>query len=44
MRAKEISGWVPDFVEENEEETDREDEINGDELIGDDMGLSKCAN
>nr|GEX44453.1 RNA-directed DNA polymerase, eukaryota [Tanacetum cinerariifolium] len=26
--AKEISGWVPDFVEENEEESDTEDEIN----------------
>ncbi|GKA81666.1 nucleotide-binding alpha-beta plait domain-containing protein [Tanacetum coccineum] len=33
VRAKEISGWVPDFVEENEEEIDTEDEINGEEFI-----------
>ncbi|GJZ14924.1 RNA-directed DNA polymerase, eukaryota, reverse transcriptase zinc-binding domain protein, partial [Tanacetum coccineum] len=33
VRAKEISGWLPDFEEENEEETDMEDEINGEEFI-----------
>ncbi|GJR52135.1 RNA-directed DNA polymerase, eukaryota [Tanacetum coccineum] len=33
VRAKEISGWVPDFVEKNEEKTDTEDEINSKEFI-----------
>ncbi|GKD39123.1 RNA-directed DNA polymerase, eukaryota [Tanacetum coccineum] len=33
VRAKEISGWVPNFVEENEEKTDMKDEINGEEFI-----------
>ncbi|GJY97335.1 nucleotide-binding alpha-beta plait domain-containing protein [Tanacetum coccineum] len=31
VRAKEIHGWVPDFVEDNEEETDTDDEINEEE-------------
>ncbi|GJZ94123.1 hypothetical protein Tco_0666326 [Tanacetum coccineum] len=44
VRAKEIFGWVPDFVEENEEETDTEDEINDEEFIGNDMELKKCPN
>ncbi|GJW59690.1 nucleotide-binding alpha-beta plait domain-containing protein [Tanacetum coccineum] len=27
VRAKEVSGWIPDFVEEEEDDTDSEDEI-----------------
>nr|GEW62651.1 nucleotide-binding alpha-beta plait domain-containing protein [Tanacetum cinerariifolium] len=41
VRAKEISRWVPDFVEENEEESDMKDEINGEEFIGNDIDLKK---
>ncbi|GKA51774.1 nucleotide-binding alpha-beta plait domain-containing protein [Tanacetum coccineum] len=44
VRAKEISRWVPDFMKENEEETDREDEINSEEFISNDMKLKKCEN
>ncbi|GKD65803.1 RNA-directed DNA polymerase, eukaryota, reverse transcriptase zinc-binding domain protein, partial [Tanacetum coccineum] len=32
VRAKEVSGWIPDFVEDNEEEDDSEDGIHEDEL------------
>ncbi|GJV72057.1 RNA-directed DNA polymerase, eukaryota, partial [Tanacetum coccineum] len=37
--AKEILGWVPDFVKDNEEETDTDDEINGEESNEDPFSL-----
>ncbi|PWA92147.1 hypothetical protein CTI12_AA082720 [Artemisia annua] len=43
VRAKEIPGWVPDFVEENDEESDIEDEINGEEVNGEDVGFKKVS-
>ncbi|GJZ94948.1 hypothetical protein Tco_0667151 [Tanacetum coccineum] len=44
VRAKEIPGWVPDFVEDNEEETDTDDEINREESNGEDVELKKFSN
>nr|GEW44516.1 RNA-directed DNA polymerase, eukaryota [Tanacetum cinerariifolium] len=32
VRAKEVSGWIPDFVEDDEEECDSDDEIRDEEL------------
>nr|GEW59869.1 nucleotide-binding alpha-beta plait domain-containing protein [Tanacetum cinerariifolium] len=32
VRAKEVSGWIPDFLEDDEEEIDSDDEIRDEEL------------
>ncbi|GJV28212.1 RNA-directed DNA polymerase, eukaryota, reverse transcriptase zinc-binding domain protein [Tanacetum coccineum] len=37
VRAKEVSGWIPNFVEDDEEESDTDDEIRDEELH------NKCA-
>ncbi|GJY62771.1 putative RNA-directed DNA polymerase, eukaryota, reverse transcriptase zinc-binding domain protein [Tanacetum coccineum] len=41
VRAKEIPGWVPDFVEDNDEETNTDEETNEGESNGEDVGLKK---
>ncbi|GJS74354.1 hypothetical protein Tco_0707195 [Tanacetum coccineum] len=43
VRAKEVSGWIPDFVEDDEEESDTDDEIRDEELYDESAGLHNHA-
>ncbi|GJR38380.1 nucleotide-binding alpha-beta plait domain-containing protein [Tanacetum coccineum] len=41
VRAKEIPGWVPDFVEDDNKESDMDDATNGEESNGEDVDFKK---
>ncbi|GKE07931.1 nucleotide-binding alpha-beta plait domain-containing protein [Tanacetum coccineum] len=41
VRAKEVSGWTPDFEDENEGDSDTEDELGGEDLQVDNVGNPK---
>ncbi|GKC34795.1 nucleotide-binding alpha-beta plait domain-containing protein [Tanacetum coccineum] len=41
VRAKEIPGWVPDFVDDDNEESDMDDATNGEESNGEVMDFKK---
>ncbi|GJZ41684.1 nucleotide-binding alpha-beta plait domain-containing protein [Tanacetum coccineum] len=41
VRAKEIPGWVPDFMEDDNEESDMDDAINEEESNGEDVDFKK---
>ncbi|GJS28973.1 RNA-directed DNA polymerase, eukaryota, reverse transcriptase zinc-binding domain protein [Tanacetum coccineum] len=41
VRAKEIPGWVPDFMEDDNEESDIDDATNGEESNGEDVDFKK---
>ncbi|GKC02916.1 hypothetical protein Tco_0994526 [Tanacetum coccineum] len=43
IRAKEVSGWIPDFVEDDEQESDTDDEIRDEELHDESVGMHNHA-
>nr|GEV74700.1 RNA-directed DNA polymerase, eukaryota, reverse transcriptase zinc-binding domain protein [Tanacetum cinerariifolium] len=44
VSAKEVSGWIPDFVEDDEKESDYDDEIIDEELHDESAGMHNHAN
>nr|GEV31055.1 RNA-directed DNA polymerase, eukaryota [Tanacetum cinerariifolium] len=43
IRAKEVSGWAPDFMEDNEEEYDIDCDTKEEDSKGEDAGLKSCS-
>ncbi|GJX23046.1 RNA-directed DNA polymerase, eukaryota, reverse transcriptase zinc-binding domain protein [Tanacetum coccineum] len=43
IRAKEVPGWVPDLMEDNEEEYDSDCDSKDGDLKGEDVGLKSCS-